>query len=698
MSALPITYNTTIIRMSGRSLVIARSLWLVVCLAATLTFLFALPFRWTLLTHPSPTNLANLTALGLTPTFFAAYSVFWEIVIAVPNIIVGFVIFWRCGEERIALLTSLMLIVFGVGSGTLTPTIRALGSLHPAIDFLQRIFEFLAWYSFALFFYLFPNGRFVPGWTRWLAIIFLPIFILWNFASDSPFAPLNWPPYLSLPFIIILQWGTWFFSQVYRYRRASNAIERQQTKWVVFAVVVLTVFAAVSSFIGAFVPGYNLTIEEQPNPQSFAYMLAVWLFSPVMMLLPIAIAFSILRYRLWDIDLIISRALVYSALTVIVAGIYIAIVGGLGIIFQGNGVGVISLLATGLVAVIFQPMRDRLQRGVNRLLYGERDDPYAVLSRFGQNLESTLAADSILPAIVETIAHTLKLPYCAITFGDADSAKAAAFGSPTANVIHLPLSYQSQVVGQLHVAQRAPDEPFADAELRLLEDIARQAGVAIHNMRLTIDLQLARERLVTTREEERRRLRRDLHDGLGPKLAGQILILEVVRDSLHAQPESRALVEHLIEDSQTVVSEVRQLVHGLRPPALDEYGLVGAVRAYAAQCEAGGLRVRVSAPESVSPLPAAVEVAAYRIAQESITNVVRHSQAKNCSVTLTMMGGNLKLEISDDGVGLSLQRKPGVGLASMRERAEEIGGWCVVENGENGGARVTAQLPVSHHG
>ncbi len=696
MSALPITYNTTIIRLSGRSLVIARSVWLVVCLTATLTFLFALPFRWALLAHPSPTNLANLIALGLTPTSFAIYWITWEILIAVTYAVVGFIIFWRCGDERLALLAALVLVVFGIGNGTITPTIHALLGLHPSLDLLAHTFEFIGWFIFGTFFYLFPNGRFVPDWSRWLAAIWLPTCIVWNFASDTPYAPLNWTPWLSMPFIGLF-WASWIFSQVYRYRRVSNATERQQTKWVVFAVVMLILTMLTISVIGAFVPGYDLMSEEQPTPQSFFYMIAQGPLALLIAALPIAIAFSIMRYRLWDIDSLINRTLVYSTLITIIAGIYIVIVGGLGIIFQGNGVGVISLLATGLVAVIFQPARDRLQRGVNRLLYGERDDPYAVLSRFGQNLESTLAPDSILPAIVETIAHTLKLPYCAIILGDADSAKAAAFGSPTSSVIRLPLSYHGQFVGELHVAQRAPDEPFADAELRLLEDIARQAGVAIHNMRLTIDLQLARERLVTTREEERRRLRRDLHDGLGPKLAGQILILEVVRDSLHAQSESRALVEHLIQDSQTVVSEVRQLVHGLRPPALDEYGLVGAVRAYAAQCEAGGLRVRVSAPETVSPLPAAVEVAAYRIAQESITNVMRHSQAKNCSVTLTLIDKNLKLEISDDGVGLPTRRKPGVGLASMRERAEEIGGRCVVENGENGGARVTAQLPIPNY-
>jgi signal transduction histidine kinase len=710
MSSLPLTHSTpaTVIRLSGRTLVVARSLWLVVSVAATLAFLVALPFRWTLLAHPSPTNLANLTALGLSPTFFAAYSVFWEIVIATPYIVVGFIIFWRCGEERIALLTSLMLIVFGVGSGTITPTIRALLGLHPALDLLQHSFEFIAWYSFALFFYLFPDGRFTPGWTRWAAAVLLPLFVLWNFASDTPFAPLNWPVWLSVPFIS-LQWASWLFSPVYRYRRISNAVERQQTKWVVFAVVVIILMIALTSFIGAFVPGFALMSEEQPTPQSFAYMLVMWLLSPVMALLPIAIAFSIMRYHLWDIDRFINRTLVYGTLTAFVIVTYVVVVGGLGALFQRNGNFFFSLLATGLIAVVFQPVRERLQRLVNRLLYGERDDPYGVLSRLGQKLEATLEPDSVLPTIVETVAQTLKLPYAAILLRDAEANSvevAAVCGSPPSPFRPssigrgvggevLPLTYQHQLIGELHVAPRSPDEPFTSAERRLLEDIAAQTAVAVHNVRLTTDLQRSREQLVAAREEERRRLRRDLHDGLGPKLAGQTLKLEAALDSLDSETEiARALLKETMAESQSVIAEIRRLVYGLRPPALDQLGLCTAVREQAAQYQQKGLQVTVNAPDALPPLPAAVEVAAYRIIQEALTNMTRHAQARRCAVSLAV-GQALEIEIRDDGCGLPPEIRAGVGLASMRERAEEIGGSCVIESQKNGGVVVTAQLPLT---
>jgi signal transduction histidine kinase len=700
MNSLPLNHATptTVIRLSGRTLVVARSVWLVICVTATLAFLFALPYRWALLAHPSPANLANLSALGLTPTFFAAYSVFWEIIIAAPFVIVGFIIFWRCGDERIALLIALILVVFGVGSGTITPTIIALLGLHPVLDVLQHSFGAISWSGFALFFYLFPNGRFVPGMTRWLAAVWIPICIVWNFLPESPWNPLNWPSWLFV-LVVGFYWASWMFSQVYRYRRVSDAIERQQTKWVVFALVLIVLTMLLGALIGAFVPGYDLmSTEEQSTPQAFAYMLVQWLLSPVMVALPVAIAFSIMRYRLWAIDLLINRTLVYGTLSTFVILTYVVVVGGLGALFQSSGNFFFSLVATGISAIVFQPLRDRLQRLVNHLMYGERDDPYRVLSQLSRHLESTQTPDSVLSTIVETIARTLKLPYAAIMLRDADTdtlQTAAAFGSPTGHPLTLTLTYQHQSIGELHVAPRSPDEPFTSAERRLLEDIATQTGVAIHNVRLTTDLQRSREQIVAAREEERLRLRRDLHDGLGPKLAGQTLKLEAAMDALDSETETaRALLKESMTESQTLIAEIRRLVYGLRPPALDQLGLLVAIREQAAGYQINDLQVTVSAPESLPGLPAAVEVAAYRIIQEALTNMARHAQARNCTVSLAI-DKDLEIVVSDDGIGLPPTCPAGVGLSSMRERAEEIGGTCVIESEMSRGTRVTARLPIS---
>jgi signal transduction histidine kinase len=215
--------------------------------------------------------------------------------------------------------------------------------------------------------------------------------------------------------------------------------------------------------------------------------------------------------------------------------------------------------------------------------------------------------------------------------------------------------------------------------------------------RLTADLQQSRERLVTAREEERRRLRRDLHDGLGPQLASHSLRLEAARDFIRTNPErAEALLNQLIEKSQGIVVDIRRLVYALRPPALDELGLVGAVREYTAQSELNGLRITLTTPERLPPLPAAVEVAAYRIIQEALTNVIRHAKAQSCQVSLALQEtpARLEVEIKDDGVGLPAERHVGIGLTSMRERAEELGGACLVEAGAEGGTQVKARLPL----
>ena len=259
------------------------------------------------------------------------------------------------------------------------------------------------------------------------------------------------------------------------------------------------------------------------------------------------------------------------------------------------------------------------------------------------------------------------------------------------------MSYQGEPVGQLILAPRLGESGFGAADRRLLDDLARQAGVAAHTVRLTDALKRSRERLVTAREEERRRLRRDLHDGLGPALAAQTLKVGAARALYPRDPASAdRLLGELERDIAAALADIRRLVYNLRPPALDELGLCAAIRECAAQYHAQGaseLRITVEAPEHLPSLPAAIEVAAYRIAQEALANVVRHAGARNCRIRLAL-GALLELEIADDGVGLPDQRRIGVGLTSMRERAEELGGTCVIEAAPGGGTLVRARLPL----
>jgi signal transduction histidine kinase len=434
--------------------------------------------------------------------------------------------------------------------------------------------------------------------------------------------------------------------------------------------------------------------------------------------LPIAIGIAILKHRLFDIDVILNRTLVYGALSGLIAGTYILIVGGLGSLLEGRGSLALSLGATGLIAVLFQPLRDHLQRRVNHLLYGDRDDPYAVISRLGGRLEAALAPDALLPALVSTVRDALKLTYAAVVLHGERVPAASAGISPPGDTLALPLTYAGDPVGELILGPRGPGEALTIADRRLLDDLAHQAGAAVHAVRLTADLraltrelQGSRERLVLAREEERRRLRRDLHDDLAPSLAALALTASTAADLIEYDPvAAREMVKDLTAAIRASVADIRRLVYDLRPPTLDELGLVAAIRERAARYDGSvgvtgePLHVSVEAPDRLGPLSAAVEVAAYRMIQEALMNVVRHAQAREAHITVTCEGEEmhsamLVVAVVDDGVGLPAfgedgAHRRGVGLRSMQERAAELGGRCVIERKETGGTRVQAWLPV----
>lgn len=485
---------------------------------------------------------------------------------------------------------------------------------------------------------------------------------------------------------------------VYRYRRVASTAERQQVKWVVYALTLVLSGMVALALLGMVYPIPALL--DALGVRTMQLLL--------LSLIPLSIGVAVLRYRLWDIDPIVNRTLVYGGATVGVVGLYVLVVWYFGEFFRVRDNSFVSLLATGIVAVLFQPMRDRLQHGVNRLMYGERDNPYEVVSRLGRRLEATLAPDAVLPAVVETVRNALKLPYAAIALErDGRLEIAAESGRPKGDLTRLPLVYQSEAVGEMLLAPRTPGEEFSTADRRLLEDLARHVGVAVRAVRLTADLRrsnehlrAAREQLVTAREEERRRLRRDLHDGLGPVLGGLTLKLDIAHRLTGRDPaRAGALLLDLKAQAQSAIADIRRLVHQLRPPALDELGLVGALREAAANYGGsdGHLRMTLNAPETLPVLPAAVEVALYRIAQEAMTNVARHASARNCAVCLghDPDEGVLTLEVCDDGVGLPEGHREGVGLASMRERAAELGGTCEIRHLGARGTLVLARLPYA---
>src|SRR5918993_2575713 len=696
--------------LSGRRLFLARLGWLVVFVLTIGLFSANIPAYYDSLVSfsdpqlDSPSVRTNLEAAHLSIERYATYLLGISVASTLVWVVVGTVIFWRRSDNWIALFASLCLIMFGTFG--LNVGALALPDQDPAVWLPVRLLALLGNVAIFAFLLIFPNGRFVPRWARWAVIFFAAHEVFFYLFPGSVLnIARSFPP---LDFAVLAIFACMAVgAQVYRYRQVSSPLERQQTKWVVFGVL----------GAGLGVLAFEVTISGTPFAQ-FAPLYALAIQTALVgsiLLVPLSIGIAILRYRLWDIDVVINRTLVYGALSAIVVALYTLIVVALGVLFQARADLAVSLVATGVVAVVFAPLRERLQRGANRLMYGERDDPYAVLSRLGRRLEATIVPKAVLETIVETIAQALKVPYAAINLRQdgAHFATAAEYGTPKGEPLILPLVYQRETVGHLIVASRAPGEIFSPADVRLLEDLARQVEVAVHAVRLTQDLQHSRERLVTTREEERRRLRRDLHDGLGPTLGYLTLGLDTACRLFTQDPKgAEALLRELKAQTQEAISEVRRLVYDLRPPALDDLGLIAAIRQQAAnhgplaedllggkgsRWNNNGLVFSVEASEDLPPLPAAVEVACYPIAQEAISNATRHSGAGTCHVSLSVdeANGSLELEVVDDGVGVAEGRKAGVGMSSMRERAEELGGTLIVETLPKGGTRVLSRLPLS---
>jgi signal transduction histidine kinase len=637
-----------------------------------------------------PATRAAFASLGLSYATFVGYLIALDVVVALVFGLVAAMIHWRRPDDQMALLVSLALLTFG--AATFTGGSDALAIAHPIWRTPVAVVNFIGSATFILTLYLLPDGHFVPRWTRWAALLWIAQQAPHYFLPKSALNLDTWPTALGVALWIIFI-GSAIYAQTYRYRRVSGRVEREQARWIGFGLSI-----ALVGFMGGRIALVVVALRAEASAGLLLAMIGATIVDAFILVIPLTLAVAILRYRLFDIDTLINRTLVYGALSACVIGLYALIVGGASALFQARANLLISLLATGVVAVLFQPLRGRMQRWVNRLLYGEREEPYAVLSTLGRRLEGALSPDETLPAIVETVARALKLPYAAIALrdGDVDSI-AASYGACYGEPLAIRLMWQGEAIGRLLLSQRAPSEAWSAKERRLLDDLARQIGVAAHAVELHTELRRARERLVIAREEERRRLRRDLHDGLGPQLASQTLTLSAAAKLLRADPTAaEELLAEALTHAQTAVTDIRRLVYGLRPPALDDLGLIGALADQVTLYSASGLSVTVTAPDPFPPLPAAVEVACYRIAQEALTNVARHAQARSAALTLAADASHqaLTLEVVDDGCGLPGQLRAGVGLASMRERAAELGGICVIETAAGGGVRVYARLPL----
>lgn len=730
---------------------ISRFLALLACTAGVLLFVSSLPaFYLELRDHcigqpcpafyDTPPTPAWLEQHGLNATVFAAaYTVLYG-AFALVCISAGLVIFAKRSTDYSGHLAAVALVYLGPTFASLPNGLTAFRpELGPLVSFVESIYLL----ALLLFFYTFPSGRFEPRWTRWLLAAILLPGLARSLFPGTRFDIKTLSPALFNGWVLL-----WMISliaiQVYRYRRVMRPLERQQTKWAVFGMS-----GAIAGLLGVTV--VYMTEDDWLQADPYRLFGAEVLLLLAMSLLPVSLVFAMLRRRLWDIDPIVNRTIVYGTLSLVVIALYVAAVWYLNALFRGAVPFVPSVLAAGLVAVLFAPLKERLQRGVNRLVYGEVDDPLSVLSRLGDRLSHPESPNAAPDLVVRTVKDALRLPYAALSLIGPDGERTAAeAGIRQTHVHRFELAHQGEPVGALSVSPRQPEESFTASDLRFLGMLAQQAAVvawgaaaSLEVDRIASDLRESRERLVLAREEERRRLRNNLHDDLAPRLAALAFTASAGEALIASDP---AKTKHILVELQSVirttVSDIRRLVHDLRPPALDELGLVGAVRERIddlsrplrteaaanpdgrrmadsgfplaiGEAEPGAprLQFRLEAPETLPPLPAAVEVAAFRILTEAIVNVCRHApEASLCIVSIRLVRDEdeaaeraregLYLEVRDDGrQGAPSRQAPradasGIGLSSMRARAEELGGYCRLAPAEPRGMALTAFLPL----
>lgn len=354
--------------------------------------------------------------------------------------------------------------------------------------------------------------------------------------------------------------------------------------------------------------------------------------------------------------------------------------------FTVDGLTGAPVAAAAAVAVAVEPLHRWLRRASGRILYGGGPDPEAVHSRLAARLAATSDPGEILAALADAAAEALRAPYVRAELGGpGEPLKVAERGTPVPVTLSVPLRFQDQDLGTLAAS---------GGDARVLTPLALHAGAALAAAHRAAALQRSRTLLVTAREEERRRISRDLHDELGAFLAGIGFTVDAAGNALGTDPaQARGLLTQVRSQVADAATGVRRLVRGLRPPELEQLGLFAAVEHTAATLSTGGVEIDIAA-EDTGGLPAAVEVAAYLVAREALTNALRHGEPRRCAVRLGRVAGGFRLSVSDDGRGLGPSAAPGIGLTSMRERVEELDGKLTIDAGQDGGTVVTAWIPL----
>jgi signal transduction histidine kinase len=568
---------------------------------------------------------------------------------------------------------------------------------------------------------LFPDGRLLS--PRWRIVIAIEVLgtaagsiglallpgSLNNFSAlPNPFAAGTRDTMLALSQTGQIVYGFGIIlaaiSLIQRFRRARGE-EREQMKWLATAGMFLALVLFASFTLGS----SNVSGQDQ-IPGTFAVLVILGFTS-----VPVATGVAILRYRLYDIDVVINKTVVLGALAAFISLVYVAIVVGIGAALgRGNHADpLLSILATAVVAVAFQPMRDRVQRFANRLVYGERATPYEVMTDFSHRIAGTVSVDEVLPQMAEAAARGVGGSWSRVRVFLPGGAERAVTWPPERAPGDVPsraieVLHQGEAIGEIAVAKPSGD-PITPGEDRLLTDLASQAGLAMRNVRLTVELQdklgqiaeqakqlaVSRQRLVTARDAQRRQLERDIREGA----QGQLLAIETklgrATEQVEADPDAAvAILDDLGVEATAALEGLRDLARGIFPPLLAEEGVRAALEAHIRKT---GARATIQvAPElRTARFDPDTEAAVYFCCVQGLQNVTRHAGDASAVVRLSETDGSLEFAIQDDGTGFEPRTTPkGMGLQIMLDRAEALGGTLSVESAPGGGTTVTGRVPV----
>ena len=613
----------------------------------------------------------------------------------------GALLLWRLGPHPIALVLALFGVLWGLDGPAAGVVNRALATGQ---DTALATWGFWYYVRFGavlvlpiqLILLLFPDGRLASGRWRGVSIAALvlaavmPLSFLCApaavLAADDPVraeslsrfdlgllaVPLPdavWVVLLSVAFPATVLSTLLALAVTSSRRQGATPERRAQLRWLIWAGIVFVALVLASRVLPTAV-------------SDVAFGLGIAFVSG-------AIVIAVTRHGLYAIDRLLGWTIVYAMLLGSVALVDVGLYLLAGSLFDDR---VMTLVAVLVVVAIYTPLRDRLHRLVARWINGTRGDPYEVVSQLADRLESAGSAEQQLHELASSLASAFASAHVRVELDRADgTALSAQTGTVTEGLIDLPLTYDGREIGRIRM-QPGRRPALSERDRRLLGDIVRLAAAALRNADLSRELQGIREGLVAAREEERASLRRELHDGLGPLLGGIRLRLETARNLAERDPgRALAVLDTAIDESRDVIDEIRRLVHDLRPPALDDLGLARAIEQQGQRLGSAGLAISVEAPASLALSPA-VEVAAYRIVSEALTNVARHSGARRARVRLSTQPDALVVEVEDDGTGIAPDRVAGVGLSSLRERAAELGG-TVDFLPAHPGTLVRARLP-----